>query len=285
MKALLGGRAARPEAVRRYQVNVLVTRAAGSGAPVVYEDHPTHANLVGRVEHVSELGNLVTDFTLDPGGGAAPRERRLPDRGRAAPAAAAAAPGTSSSARCARSVVRIESLGQALSLDRDRLARAGADPARAQGRAARRAPPLLPALRARPRVRGAVQGRRRLRGGDRAHARGRAALRAPARDVGAPRGAAAARRAGAVARAVEQASRRAADAERLQVHAETLADLLREADHLAGEGGAAVVDGRARAGRPRRAGAPGEPRARARPGGDPPRHDPRSTPGARRSGR
>ena len=45
----------------------------------------------------------------------------------------------------------------------------------------------------------------------------------------------------AVARAVEQASRRAADAERLQVHAETVADLLREADHLAGEAGAEVV--------------------------------------------
>jgi lon-related putative ATP-dependent protease len=46
---------------------------------------------------------------------------------------------------------------------------------------------------------------------------------------------------GAVVRAIEQASRRAADAERLQVHAETVADLLREADHLAGEAGAAVV--------------------------------------------
>jgi predicted ATP-dependent protease len=46
---------------------------------------------------------------------------------------------------------------------------------------------------------------------------------------------------GAVARAIEHASRRAADAERLQVHAEAVADLLREADHLAGEAGAAVV--------------------------------------------
>ena len=45
---------------------------------------------MGRVEHVAELGNLVTDFTLDPGRGAAPRERRLPDR-RRPPAAAPAA--------------------------------------------------------------------------------------------------------------------------------------------------------------------------------------------------
>ena len=46
---------------------------------------------------------------------------------------------------------------------------------------------------------------------------------------------------GAAALAVEQASRRAADSEKLQVHAETLVDLLREADHLAAEAGAAVV--------------------------------------------
>ena len=43
---------------------MLVTQTSPSGAPVVYEDHPTHPNLVGRVEHVAELGNLVTDFTL-----------------------------------------------------------------------------------------------------------------------------------------------------------------------------------------------------------------------------
>jgi predicted ATP-dependent protease len=30
----------------------------------VYEDHPTYQNLVGRVEHVSHLGALVTDVTL-----------------------------------------------------------------------------------------------------------------------------------------------------------------------------------------------------------------------------
>jgi lon-related putative ATP-dependent protease len=45
----------------------------------------------------------------------------------------------------------------------------------------------------------------------------------------------------AVARAIEQAGRRAADSGKLQVHAETLADLLREADHVAALAGAAVV--------------------------------------------
>ena len=63
VKALLGARGQEARAFRRYEVNVLVTRRE-KGAPVVYEDHPTHANLLGRIEHVSELGNLVTDFTL-----------------------------------------------------------------------------------------------------------------------------------------------------------------------------------------------------------------------------
>jgi predicted ATP-dependent protease len=44
-----------------------------------------------------------------------------------------------------------------------------------------------------------------------------------------------------VARAVEHASRRAGDSEKLHVHAETLADLLREADYLAGEAEADAV--------------------------------------------
>ncbi len=49
---------------RQYGVNVLVARDTGSGAPVVYEDHPIHGNLLGRLEHRSEFGALVTDFTL-----------------------------------------------------------------------------------------------------------------------------------------------------------------------------------------------------------------------------
>ena len=49
--------------LRRYQVNVLIERAEG-GAPIVYEDNPTHDNLVGRIEHTAQMGALVTDFTL-----------------------------------------------------------------------------------------------------------------------------------------------------------------------------------------------------------------------------
>jgi lon-related putative ATP-dependent protease len=55
---------AAPGPGRRYLVNVLVDRSALTGAPVVYADQPAYADLVGRVEHVSQFGALVTDFTL-----------------------------------------------------------------------------------------------------------------------------------------------------------------------------------------------------------------------------
>lgn len=51
-------------AFNRYAVNLIVGQEAGKGAPVVYEDNPTMANLVGRVEHSAQMGTLVTDFTL-----------------------------------------------------------------------------------------------------------------------------------------------------------------------------------------------------------------------------
>lgn len=49
---------------RRYRVNVVVDHADQIGAPVIYEDNPTMANLVGRVENLAEMGALVTDFNL-----------------------------------------------------------------------------------------------------------------------------------------------------------------------------------------------------------------------------
>jgi len=50
--------------LRRYEVNLLVDHTETKGAPVVYEDNPTYAALVGRIEHVAQLGALITDFTL-----------------------------------------------------------------------------------------------------------------------------------------------------------------------------------------------------------------------------
>ncbi len=53
-----------PPWFRRYRVNVLVDHGSSSGAPVVYEDNPSYQNLIGRVEHLAQMGALVTDFTL-----------------------------------------------------------------------------------------------------------------------------------------------------------------------------------------------------------------------------
>ena len=54
-----------PPSMRRYQVNVLVDNSRTKGAPVIYQDHPTYPNLIGRVEHItSPAGTLITDFAL-----------------------------------------------------------------------------------------------------------------------------------------------------------------------------------------------------------------------------
>ena len=53
-----------PSALHRYKVNVLIDNKETEGAPVVYLDNPTYANLVGRTEHHAQFGTLVTDFTL-----------------------------------------------------------------------------------------------------------------------------------------------------------------------------------------------------------------------------
>lgn len=52
----------RPSIVSRYQVNLLVDHQASEGAPVIYEDNPTYLNLVGRVEHIAQMGALITNF-------------------------------------------------------------------------------------------------------------------------------------------------------------------------------------------------------------------------------
>ena len=49
---------------RNYQVNVLVSNVPESGVPVEYEDTPRYQNLVGRIEHISQMGTLITDYML-----------------------------------------------------------------------------------------------------------------------------------------------------------------------------------------------------------------------------
>jgi predicted ATP-dependent protease len=47
-----------------YEVNVLVDAAGHDGVPVVTVDHPTCAELIGRVDHLARMGTLVTDYRL-----------------------------------------------------------------------------------------------------------------------------------------------------------------------------------------------------------------------------
>jgi len=48
----------------RYSVNVLVSHKDGDGAPIIYENNPTYTNLFGEVEHIAQMGTLLTDFNL-----------------------------------------------------------------------------------------------------------------------------------------------------------------------------------------------------------------------------
>jgi len=45
-----------------YQVNLIVDNSKTDGAPVIYEEHPTYQNLLGRVEYEQHMGTLVTGF-------------------------------------------------------------------------------------------------------------------------------------------------------------------------------------------------------------------------------
>ncbi len=51
-------------ALSRYQINLLVDNSDTKGAAIVMADHPTYANLIGRVDHLAQMGTLLTNFTL-----------------------------------------------------------------------------------------------------------------------------------------------------------------------------------------------------------------------------
>ena len=48
----------------RYHVNVLVDHDGADGVPVLYEDNPTLQNVLGRIEHIAQMGTLLTNFSL-----------------------------------------------------------------------------------------------------------------------------------------------------------------------------------------------------------------------------
>jgi predicted ATP-dependent protease len=50
--------------LQRYLVNLFVDNSKVEGAPVLYEDNPTHHYLVGRVDQVAQMGTLVTNFLM-----------------------------------------------------------------------------------------------------------------------------------------------------------------------------------------------------------------------------
>ena len=57
--------ASRDPRFRRYLVNVMAANGEGrTGAPIYEEENPTFSNIAGRVEHLAQMGALVTDFLL-----------------------------------------------------------------------------------------------------------------------------------------------------------------------------------------------------------------------------
>ena len=175
-----------PDPFRRYRVNVLVDRDGITGAPFVVEDHPTVANLVGRVEHAAQLGTLVTDFTLiragalhrANGGYLVLEAEKLLTQPYAWAALKRALVGQE---------IRIESVGPDPGPAHRGRAGAATHPVAREGRADRGPAPLLPAVRPRPGVPGAVQGPGRLHRGGRPDTRLDRRLRRADGDAGAPR--------------------------------------------------------------------------------------------------
>ncbi|OQK18251.1 ATP-dependent protease [Methyloprofundus sedimenti] len=49
---------------KRYQVNLIISNDDSQFAPVILENHPNYANLLGRIDHQAYMGTLVTDFTM-----------------------------------------------------------------------------------------------------------------------------------------------------------------------------------------------------------------------------
>ncbi|AKJ63354.1 AAA family ATPase [Kiritimatiella glycovorans] len=63
MQAMMQGGGKTPD-FSEYRINLLVDNSAREGAPVVLELNPSHPNLIGRIEHTSQFGALVTDFSM-----------------------------------------------------------------------------------------------------------------------------------------------------------------------------------------------------------------------------
>lgn len=214
---------------RRYEVNVLVERAGGDGAPVVYEDYPTLPNLLGRVEYHSELGTLVTDFRLIKAGAL-----HRANGGYLILDALKLLQQQSAWEQLKRALrsrrIRIESLGQVLGLTGTVTLDPEAIPLDLKvvlvGERylyyllAAHDPDLSDLFKVSADFEDRVD---RYPAGERLFAEILGALARREGLLHLDRG--------AVARMVEEGARRAEDSEKLSIHLESLADLLREADH------------------------------------------------------
>jgi lon-related putative ATP-dependent protease len=58
------GKSGEGQALTRYKVNQIIDHSESKGAPVVHEENPNYQNLFGRVEHMAQMGTLFTDFTM-----------------------------------------------------------------------------------------------------------------------------------------------------------------------------------------------------------------------------
>ncbi|RMF77433.1 MAG: ATP-binding protein, partial [Nitrospirae bacterium] len=225
--------------LRRYLVNCIVDHDGAHGAPVVYEDNPTFLNLVGRVEHMAQMGALVTDFHLIKAG-ALHRANGgyLLLEARKLLAQPYAWEGLKRALR--QGEIAIESLGQLLSLAST--VSLEPEPIPLRVKVVLLGEPLLyyllchydPEFGELFKVAADFDDRMgRDPEGERLYARLVATLvrREGLRPFDAP----------AVARVIEEAARRVEDAERLSVRMGGIVDLLREADYQAGEAGEAVV--------------------------------------------
>jgi lon-related putative ATP-dependent protease len=56
------------QAMKKYEVNILVDNSKLKGAPVILEFNPTFNNLFGRIEKEAQFGTSYTDFTMIKGG-------------------------------------------------------------------------------------------------------------------------------------------------------------------------------------------------------------------------
>jgi lon-related putative ATP-dependent protease len=224
---------------RRYQVNLLIDHGDAHGAPVVYEDSPSYPALIGRVEHIAQMGALVTDFMfIKPGALHRANGGYLMLDARKVLMQPFAWEGLKRA--LASRELRLESLGQALSLVST--VSLEPEPIPLDVKAVLIGEPLLyyllsaydPEFAELFKV--AVdfgQDMRRDSESNELYARLIATLARREQLLALDRG--------AVARVIEQAARSVEDADKLSVRLREITDLLREADHWAREAGRDVV--------------------------------------------